>query len=415
MNRYWKLISIVLITVFVIGFFYIQSSTAMSNNPEFIIKKVSGSDDEGKKLSVFGEYITQGRHQDTVRIDEQETIYTNELSYIESLNGVYNTPEIKLLQRNYRNFMRGKELNPTLFYEDEAYLAYANIEGDYYELDHRPSNFTFELEVLDKESKEVTSINETLPKQKEYSFAYVVDVQKLDDKLKVLVQIESAINQSYETVEEIHIYTFDLKSQTLIGDDIVVSSGSSQQNENSTISNRLSIFNDLETIQPQHYLLIEKVKVKEVQEGDESSTEEIDQTFTLYNYETNEHKELFNEKQQMDFENIYLYGSTIYFINITANGLEILPYQIENRKFSTKQTIDINIPERLDESGSSTIKLKNNRMYVVSPYKDLKTEAVILVADLKTWKTVYEGAIEATNSSKSEEDYTLRINSLNIE
>lgn len=412
MKRYWKMISTVLVTVIVIGMFYFQASTAASNNPEFVIKKVSGSGNEGNKLSVFGEYITQGRHQDTVNIDEKETIYTSEISYIEGLNGVYHTAELKQLQRDYRNFMRGKELTTTsLYYEDEVYLAYSNIEWDYQEMDARPSNFSFNIEVLDKESKDVTVIKESMPNQNAYEYALVEDVQEINGKLKVVVRLSFAMEDNYEPFEEIHIYTFDINSETLIGDDIVASSGRSKKGENSNTWNQLSIFSDSENIQPQKYLLTKKVKVKEVQEGTESKTEETDQKFTLYNYETNEQKEVFTEKQQMDFENISIYGSTIYFINKTSNGLEILPYQIENGEFSKKQSIQIKISK---EQGFPIIKLKNNRLYVVSPYKNLKTEAFILIADLKTWKTLYEGTIEITNLSENLEDYSLSINSLNI-
>jgi hypothetical protein len=411
MKRYWKLISIVLVTVMVIGIFYIQASTAASNNPEFIIKKVSGSDDEGKNLSVFGDYSIQGRHQDTARIDEKETIYTNEISFIESLNGVYHSPEIKQLRRDYRNFMRGKEVNPTLFYEDEAYLAYANIEWEYHATDYRPSNFSFDITVLNKDSNDVIDINEPIPNQNNYAHAFVEDVQKVDGKLKAVVRMSSIVN-SGEQVEEIHLYTFDLNSQTLIGDDILVSSGKGQKDGNSTTWNRLNLYNDLENIESQKELLIQKVKVKEVPYRDGFKPEEIDRKFMIYNYETNEQKELLSEKQQLNFDTVSIYGSTIYFININANGLEILPYQIENGEFLTKQTIKIKISE---ESGFPTIKLKNNRLYVVSPYKDLKTEAFILIADLKTWKTLYEGQIELTNMSENQEDYSLHINSLNIE
>jgi hypothetical protein len=390
--------------------FYIQASTAASNNPEFIIKKVSGSDDEGKKLSVFGEYITQGRHQDTVHIDGTETIYTNEISYIESLNGVYHSPEIKQLQRDYRNFMRGKEVNPTLFYEDEAHLAYVNIEWDYHEMDHRPSNFSFDITVLDKDSNDVIDINEPIPEQNDYNHAFVEDVQKIDGKLKAAVRISSVVN-SGEQVEEIHIYTFDLNSQTLIGDDILVSSGKRQKDGNSTTWNQLNVLNDLENIESQKDLLIQKVKVKEVPYRDVFTTEEIDRKFTIYNYETNEQKELSNDREAFNFKTASIYGSTIYFMNMSKNGLEIHPYGIESEEFSTKQTIQINIPK---ESGSPLIKLKNNKMYITSPYKDLKTKATLLVVDLKTWKTLYEGTIETRNLNENQKDYTLNIYALEV-
>jgi hypothetical protein len=409
MKRYWKLISILLFTVTVIGMFYFQASTAASNSPEFSIKMVSGSD-EGKKLSVFGEYNDRGSFQDSVQINESETIYRKEISFIDSLNGVFfQSPEIRQLQREHRNFMRGKEVNPSLFYEDEAYLAYANITSDFDEMG--PSDFKFEIEVLDKGSKKVTVINESIPNQNTYNYAFVQDVQKIDGKLKVVVRIESTINQDVESIEEIHLFTFDLNSRALFGDDILASSDKSQKDENISRTHFI-VLNDSENIDSEKYLLSKIEKVEDVPYRDGFSTKEIDSKFTLYNYETNEQKELFNEKQQLDFETVSIYGSTIYLMKKTVNGLEILPYQIESGKFSPKQTIQIKISEERD---SPIIKLKNNKIYIVSPYKDLKTDAVILIADLKTWKTVYEGRIEQSNSSEIKEDYSLSISSLNVE
>jgi hypothetical protein len=53
-------------------------------------------------------------------------------------------------------------------------------------------------------------------------------------------------------------------------------------------------------------------------------------------------------------------------------------------------------------------------MYVVSPYKDVNTEATIIMADLKTWKIGYEGTIEQTNVRENQEDYSLHIHSLDV-
>src|SRR3954454_21189135 len=141
MKRYSKLISIACFIVLVIGTFYIQESMASSKNPDFLIKKVSGNEEEVKGLSIFGEFTIGNHFLDTLHIDDTETTYTGGLSFIEKLNRVHQSPEIKQLQRDYRNFMRGKAENPALFYEDEAHLAYVNIDWDYETYHNRPSDF----------------------------------------------------------------------------------------------------------------------------------------------------------------------------------------------------------------------------------------------------------------------------------
>lgn len=409
MKRYWKLISLACFIVLIIGTFYIQESMASSKNPDFLIKNVSGNEEEVKGLSIFGEFTIGNHFRDTFSIDDTGTTYTSERSFIETFNGTYQVPEIKQLQHDYRSFMRGKAESSPLFYEDEAHLAYVNIDWDY-EIDHnRPSNFSFEVEVLDKDSKDVTVINESIPKQNQYDHAYVVDVQKIDGELKAVVRIIPTTNDNGQSIDELHVYTFDLASQRLIGDEILATADSGQRQH-------LTIINDAESMEPQKNLLIKKVTATDIPYKDGFTTEESDPHYTIYQYDTGEQKELAKEGQELNFERASIYDSTIYFMNMTTKDLEIHPYQIESGKFSAIETLPVKMPtERVEEFGSPVIKLKNNKIYVVSPYSDSKTEASVLIADLKTWKTLYEGTIERTNLSEDQKEYSLRIYSLHVE
>jgi hypothetical protein len=403
--------SIALITVIVIGNFYIGASIASSSNPKFFIEKVSGNDEEVKNLTVVGDFNVEDGFYDNVHFNDTETVYRSELSFIESLKGVNLPSEIKQLQSDFRGFMRGKAEDPALFYEDEDQLAYATIDWDYHQLDLKPSNFSFVLEVLDKNSRDVIAINEIVPNQNNYDHAMVEDVQIIEGKVKAFVRIYPLPNESNERDAEVHVFTFDINSQKLIGDDIVTTTDR-QDSGTSNIREDLNSISNSETIKPQKELLIQKIRVKEVPGEDGLRSEEIGHSFTLYNYETNEQKELSNDREAFNFKTASIYGSTIYFMNMSKNGLEIHPYGIESEEFSTKQTIQINIPE---ESGSPLIKLKNNKMYITSPYKDLKTKATLLVVDLKTWKTLYEGTIETRNLNESQKDYTLNTYALEVE
>lgn len=401
MKRYWKLITIVLVTIIGIGMHYIQSTNATSNNPQFIIKKMSGNSNEAKNIRVFGEYSIQGRYEDMVHIDETKTVYNNKISFLESLNGVYHTPEIKRLQKDYRSFMRGKEMSTASFYEDETHIAYMTINWDYNEMDYRPSNFAFRVEVLNKQTKDVVVINEPMPNQNTYDYAHVEDVQITNGNLRAVVRQSKRVSDSDQLVEETHIYTFDIRSQIVTEDETIITSYYSQ-----------SILSNLEDINPQKYLLIQQANINEVPHREGNTIEETTQKLMIYNYESNELRELPIDKETLNSDNVIIDGSTIYLINFKTNGLEVLPFQIEKGEFSTRKTIKLNIP---DEESTPAIQLKNNKLYIVSPLKDKETEAFLVITDLNTWKPLYEGEIEQTNSGKNQVDYTLRFHSLYVE
>ena len=60
--------------------------------------------------------------------------------------------------------MRGKDLMPTNFYEDENLLAYASINAE--DNVHPMTDLTFDIEVLNKKSEEITPIQLEVPKGK---------------------------------------------------------------------------------------------------------------------------------------------------------------------------------------------------------------------------------------------------------
>lgn len=390
----------------VIGAFYIQGSLASSGKPDFVIKKISGDEDVVKKLVIFGSLPSGNYREETLHIDDTETIYESERSFIESVEGVHLFPEIKQLQQDYRNFMRGKIKDPSLFYEDENHVAYANIKWDQGSIG--PTRFSFDIEVLNKDSKEVTVIKESLPKDGSYNYAYVRDVQWIDGKLKVAAEIHTDING---WKSEIHLYTFDLNSQKLI-ENHLLSSVDDEKNPNSNVT----VLTEEGDIGAKKELLIEKTKWKSVPYREGSRDEKVDSQLILYNYETDEQKSI--EKPEFQFDLVSLYNSVIYFMKSTENGLEIHPYDIESSKFLKAQVLPVEMPSKLsEENGGSfpVVTIKNDRIYLTSPYKDEQSKGSVVVADVKTWNILYEGAIEQSNPSEDGKAYSLRLYSLQVE
>lgn len=403
MKRYWKLILVVFVIFIGIGIHYYQSATAASENPQFMLKKISGSDHVEENISVFGDFTTPDGYHDNFYIDDTQTIYNKEISYFEDINGMFYMPEIKRLQNDYRKFMRGKESNLASFYEDESHVAYMTVIENDNEKNSGQSELSFKGEVLDKKNNEVITINESMPllSQNAYNYAEVEDVQMANGKLIAVVREMKNMHEDNETIEEYHIYTFDFRNGTLLENENLMTS-KFEQVENEPVV-RLNILSDIEDINPQKYILIQSADV---------TIEDADRELIVYNFDSSEQKKLSLGKEQMNYDYVFINGPKVHFIYNTTEALEILQYDLEEGKFSTPQTIKVN---GVENESYPIIKIEKNLLYVVSPTKDKDNEAFIVAYDLNTLKPFYEGIIEQSNVTETKDDFTLHIHSMYIE
>src|SRR5690625_7135428 len=105
MKRYWKLTTLTIFIVAVIGALYIQTSLAMNRFPEFVIKHQSGDEAEVKPLKVIGNYRANEMNYIYTEISDQETSYRKyESSYLYLLKEDYLQSEMKHLIKDYRGF-----------------------------------------------------------------------------------------------------------------------------------------------------------------------------------------------------------------------------------------------------------------------------------------------------------------------
>ena len=387
------------------GAFYIQGSLASNGKPNFIIEKRSGDEEVVKNLVMSGSLQDGNYFEESLQIYNTETVYKSERSFIESMDNNYFSPEIKRLRQEYRNFMRGKIIDSSLFYEDENYVAYADIKREQGNIG--PTHFSFNIELLEKDSEEVTVIQELLPKDRSYSYANVIDVQWIDGKLKVAAEMHSDINSR---TSEIHLYTFDLKSQQLI-EDRLISSVDDEKNPNPSVT----VLTEDGDIGRTKEILIEETMWKRVPYGDDFRDEKVNRQLILYNYETDEQRSI--EKSEVQFDLVSLYDSIIYFMKRTENGLEIHPYDTGTSEYLNTQILPVEMPGKIAKENVSelpVVTIKNGRIYLMSPYKDAQTNASILVADVKTWDILFEGTIEQSNPNDNGKEYPLRLYSLQV-
>jgi hypothetical protein len=404
MKRYWKLMILSFITVIVIGTFYISAGSAEKTDLTIEFEKVNGNEEELKDLTFYGEYLVGNMYQ-PLQITTEETIIPNNSSFLEQLSPEYNAPIFKELIKNHKRFMRGKELSPSSYYEDENVLVYATFKGDF---DHGPNrDVDFDIEVLDKKTEETTSFKSDVPFLEKYNWLNIDDVQVVHDELKLVVQGRGM----KDGTDDIRVYTFDMKEQLLVGNEPIATADSK---ENTRTDIRL--LNELySTIQPQRFYVIHK-EIYETEnarnEGDtvtyEGEPKVVANEVLVYNIENNEVKQLENPNEMI--ESIYrgsILETSMYTFTQTGHVIEVNHYNFAKEEWTEKQTFHSEQAKTSDSEPS--IKLMNGKIYIVSSTNNGYT---LLIGDLNTGESLYEGKLHIKNQKEDPQRYRLYFNDI---
>lgn len=389
MKRYWKIISICLVTILVIGTFYIQSSFATSNPLNIEFEKVNGNEDELQNIVLAGNFSPDHRYLNLpFQISNEETVDPTNLSFFQKLSSTGNPNPLGELVEKHKNFMRSKNLTPNQFFEDENVVAYAHIRDPY---DLPMKDLTFEIEVLTKQSEEITAFQVDVTQKENYGWMRVVDVQAIDHELKVIVRGERSV---------LRVYTFDMNKQKLVSDDTIASI---PPDEN--LWSDLIIINDTYySIQRQKYLLFKIEAFDNERRYSDGKPNLVVNEFIVYDIENNQSKKIVRPNQivgSMDSSSA-IYNSTILIPSQTANGVEVSQYDIENDKWG--ETLSFDLSDTKAYEGESYTKLMNGKLYTIHATTSGHT---IVIGDLETGESLYEGKLTVTNEGEVQKDYQL--------
>ncbi|THE09789.1 hypothetical protein E1I69_21060 [Bacillus timonensis] len=388
MKRYWKILTLCLITVIVLGTFYIQSSLALENI-RFEFEKVSGDESLVENLEINADYVVGDNHQ-TLLISNEETSNLSNRSVVQQLTGLYGEASAEQLISKYKSFMRGKNLLSSNFYEDEQVVVYASIEGK--SINASSLNSFFDIDVLDKKSEKSTSMKLDLPKTGSYGWVDIVDIQIKEGKLLVIAR-GSRINGG----EDLVAYTIDLNGKKITNEEVVFSTP--------TVENGWSDFrflNDYHSNGPEKYLLFKAEAFEH--ESSEGPTAIVDD-FIVYDVENNKIVKMeLPEDFVGNIENSSVVDSVVYIPVQTPNEIKVIQYEIETEKWDKKQIFGVE-PSGNSE-GEPFIKLQDGKIYIVRSVNDGHTLAI---GDLNTGETLYEGHLKVKNLKTDLEDYKLYI------
>ena len=389
MKRYWKIISVCLITLIVIGTFYIQSSFATNEHLKIEFEKVNGNKGEVKNLVLYGDYFVGNLYQ-PLQISSEETINQSNVPFLRQLERITVSPMFEDLVKQHRNFMRSKDLVPTYFYEDENLLAYAIIKAE--NNVHPMMDLTFDIELINKKSEEMTSIQLDVPKSGNYGWMQVEDVQVIDGELKVITQ-----GFRLNSGNVLQVFTFDMNEQKLVDTDTITSTPMVENGWSD-----LRIINDVHSIQRNKYLLIKIETSKDEMGYSDGESNIVAREFIVYDIENNQSKKIAGPDEipgSIGGESV-IFNSTIFIPSQSANGVEVNQYDIENEKWDTKLTFDL---ADIKDGESPYMKIMNGKIYIIQLTNNGYT---IFIGDLKTGELLYEGKLKM-NPGENQKDYRL--------
>ena len=397
--RYWRFISVVIIAILGIGTFYIHEAIAGNPFPKFVLEKKQGDEKELDGIVLDADYWKQNVG-DQLQITADGSKYFRDYSYLERLPGIYETPFIKRLQKDYKSFMRGKYTDRSKFYEDEKVLAYINAKEI---SDLKPnSDYTLSVDLLDKASNERQSFQLTLPNNG-YSYVDVIDMRVHNGE--VIVFTQNFERDSGNT--GINAYWINPTKQKITKEETIFSPGEKSDDKWSDVY--LVNSNDAKDVKHQ---LIFQVDHYTASDEAEVYTGSPNTELMAYNVEKNELKKLdFPKEIDEVIGTVILHDGKLFFRNEPGDDFKIFIYDIEDHKM--KNTYSMEIPSKGGEE-ETTWNIDHNKLYIYGLLTN-DSAPILRVVDLLSEDILYEGKVVTSDPSSVQETENLNVYGINIE
>lgn len=405
MKKYWKFTATIAVIVLSIGAFYVNSALSAPQYPEFTIKKQSGDAEEIQSLVVEGGYHEGNAMSYTnthLKITSDGSEIRNGLSLVDQVRG-QPSPGIRNLQKNYRDFMRGKSQNINSFFENDELLAYADVKykiGASYSMD-----FEFDISILNKDDSNTTSFNINVPDASAADYIFVEDVQVIDNELKVITHNTMRKNDKFFT--EKHIYTLDISAGTITNNEKIVSIPEGQGN--SYVDAQLINTNPLQANENVVFLITHST-LEEGLDGLRESSSSKEMLF--YNLKTQKTDTIEMPESLNDNQVSFLEGSTIYFSKFSEQNLIVTPFTIENHEVGDEFTIQLS--NEISEEVPPLQIVKESKLYAVSQIMNSTMNASVAVVNVKTGELLYEGEVVMKNTPKNIQEFELYMYEMSV-
>ena len=391
MSKYWKSIVLFTFTAVIIGVFYVKADTVSNGFAQLEFEKKEGNDAAVEKLVINGDLFYGMFSFEPFRVDKQGTTYLRDESFSKRLKGFYPDLYIEQLQKEYRNFMRGKDEDPDYYYEDENILAYGDTPYEFWTYD----NYKFEIAVLDKKTNDTISFSLPIPNRGDYWYVEPYGVFVEGKELSIITVNEKMSNETIQSTTA-HIYTFDLEKKQLINEEVIGSVDYSNDGEG---------YSEINLVKGEDYFIIAGLTVTPVEFDEESGNyNETGKLTNLIKYDIkSKHVEELpipeNEDIGIPFS---LNGDQIYFASVEKNQLFLSIYNTETKKVTDKLEID-NINSYMSIYDIQQAEVEDGKLYFVPSTQNVGELPSIVVVDLNNLTLDYIGQIVNTKPPENNE------------
>ncbi|MES1041150.1 hypothetical protein [Peribacillus simplex] len=398
MKRYLCSIIISLAVLLSIGTYYVKVASSASSLPRYTFKTIEGSDKELDPVIVQAT-LGNGNFYEPLTIESNRTTYGSD----RPLWSDGYDHQIERLIKEHRSFMRGKDSISSL-YEDDDFLAYAWVNSDF--TNNGKMEAEFDIGLLEKKDEEETSFQIELPHQERIMNVDVRDVQLVHSKLQVLTMNDVNSNSEKQT-KEVHLYTIDLANKKVLSDKTLVSETFTYPNQ---VDFEMPI--DVAPSQPNSMVLISLIKGVNHEEG--PFEEKLKESKLIsYNYETEKLETVIKGPLSLDMARSgYADGKNLYAVEMKSGKYRIKTFDLSSRTLTNDRELDI----AANKEEQYTAAFKNGRVYFLlnemNQEGKLNKPAKLLIADLKTGKTLYKG--ETVINKKNSKSFGLYIDDLEI-
>ncbi|MEK4066698.1 hypothetical protein [Peribacillus sp. FSL R5-0717] len=401
MKRYLCSIIIGMVVILSIGTYYVKVASSASSLPKYTFKTLEGSDKELDPVIINASLQNGSNFYEPLTIESNTTKYASERSYLENLTGRQDHL-IERLVKEHRSFMRGKDSISSL-YEDDDFLAYARVNSEYTKSGNMEAKF--DIGLLVKKDEEETSFQIELPNQGRIMNADVRDVQLVHSKLQVLTMNDVNSNNEKQT-KEVHLYTIDVANKKVLSDKTLVSETFTDPNQ---VGFEMPI--DIAPSQPNNIVFILVNKGINQEDGFKEKLKES--KLLSYNYETEKLETVKKGSLSLDMARSgYADGKNLYAVEMKSGKYRVKTFELGSQKLTSDTELDI----AANKEEQYTAAFKNGRVYFLLNGMNQEGKsnkpAKLLIADLKTGKTLYKG--ETVINKKNSKSFQLYFDDLEI-
>jgi hypothetical protein len=391
MKRYWKIALLVPFIVLCIGTFYLDA--AGNSYPEYYLKLEAGDEKEAAGITVHANYTDQ-----SLTIRSEGSVYQREEPFLKSLtSNHYVSPEIAKLQKEHRQFMRGKSIQGS-FYEDDHVLGYAEIASQ-----NIPGkgqfDFRFIVATYDKKQKTHLSFKVAVPRVNDNQSIRISDVQIVGQTMSLITLNTKGIKAKagYDSYTEAHIYKLDLDKKNITADQVILSGATSDLDDPIEIRS----MPETEFTKPKRYSVFQITHLKREKQKDPSGAYTTDKKELVY-YDLESGKlvpiqvesinDLLQKSSNLDVS--YSPNELLLTYLKDPNAARFIRFSLAENKIKSDLTIDTKHSQAEGERLSFMNSAKN-RWYMIGYFKygTLADVPSFVVADRDTGRILYEGYI----------------------